>query len=115
MHNVDNDPDNPGLISRKFVNPFKRLEDISRRIEEGKYLAVTICGEHNPKYLFELYYDFVFLNHILANLGLMSKVSSNSQPEPFTSSVNSVIHKIVETIKSDNFVFTPKLLEKADC
>jgi hypothetical protein len=78
MDYVDDNPDNPNLISRRFQNPLTRLEDIGRRIKERQYLDVTIGTEYNPKYLFELYYDFLFMSRILAKLGVMFRAGGNN-------------------------------------
>jgi hypothetical protein len=66
---VDHNPDDPTLISRHFENPFTRLEDIRKRIKTS-YLDITIKAPNAEKYLYELYYDMVFLKNLLVFLGV---------------------------------------------
>jgi hypothetical protein len=66
---VDHNPDDPTLISRNFENPFTRLEDIRKRIKTS-YLDITIKAPNAEKYLYELYYDMVFLKNLLVSLGV---------------------------------------------
>jgi hypothetical protein len=102
---VDDNPDDLGLISRQFENPEARLLNFAERVST-KYLDVTIGSGQVEKYLYELYYDLVFVRKILSNLGALPKLdkSSNAAFEDGARHIaNMVIDKVVsgEIVKSD--------------
>jgi hypothetical protein len=94
MHvTVDHNPDDPTLISRHFENPFNRLDDIRKRIKTS-YLDITIKSPHVEKYLYELYYDMVFLKNLLVALGVFDdEVVSADYPNA------AGLEKVVEAIR----------------
>ncbi len=102
---VDNNPDDLGIISRKFENPEARLLNFAERVS-NKYLDVTIGSGQVEKYLYELYYDLVFVRKILSNLGALPKLEKSSS-EAFENGArhitNIVIDKVIsgEITKSD--------------
>lgn len=103
---VDHNPDDPGLISRMFKCPFARLANIQKRLShndgDGKYFDITLGNPQSDKYLYELYYDMLFMRSILAKLGVIDKVSESVSNIVFDNSVNKVVNKIAQNILQES-------------
>jgi hypothetical protein len=99
MSYVDHNPDDPTLISRRFQDPFARLVDIHRRIKTQKYFDITLGNLNSDKYLYELYYDFLFLCHILSSLDVMPKVS-DTPAEHVVGNVSQIVNAITEKLNN---------------
>lgn len=89
---VDHNPDDPTLISRSFADPFARLNNIRDRIK-NQYLDITIKAAAADKYLYELYYDLVFLKNLLVRLGIYDEPIVSSD---YTNAAG--LDKVVEAI-----------------
>ena len=96
---IDHNPNDPTTISRKFEDPFKRLEDINERIHNGKYFDVTIGSGVTDKYLWELYYDLIFINLLLIELGVCPKVSK-PVPAHVAGKVDLIVNDIIKRVKN---------------
>lgn len=90
---VDHNPDDPTLISRNFADPFARLNSIRDRVK-SQYLDITIKAATPDKYLYELYYDLVFLKNLLVRLGIYDEPVVSSD---YTNA--SGLDKVVEVIR----------------
>ena len=95
---VDNNPDDPTVISRNFEDPFKRLENIKERLDDRTYFNVTLGNGATDKYLWELYYDLIFIKFILIGLGVWPKVSEPIPPH-VAGKVDPIINYIIDQIK----------------
>jgi hypothetical protein len=96
--NVDHNPDDIGLISRDFDDPQARLLNFSERVSD-KYLEATIGAGYVDKYLYELYYDVVFIRAILAGLGALPKKAKSSK-DSFSKNVDTIVNLIIDKIVS---------------
>jgi hypothetical protein len=105
---VDHNPDDLGLISRKFKCPFERLKNIQSRLSNNgtnasaPYFDMTIGSGHADKYMYELYYDMIFMRSILAKLGVIDKVSESVSNIVFDNSVDQVVNRISENILKEH-------------
>lgn len=84
---VDDQPDNPAVVSRHFKSLDKRLKSIASRFtssENPDHVSYTknsllafnlLSNDHHfvAKVLLELHYDMVFLVNVLANLKVIDK------------------------------------------
>jgi hypothetical protein len=95
MH-VDHNPDDLGLISRNFEDPHARLLNFAERVKD-QYLKATIGAGYVDKYLYELYYDIVFVKEILSKLGVLPK-TPRSVAEPFASSVEAIVNTVIDKV-----------------
>lgn len=95
---MDHNPDDPTVISRNFSDPFARLQDIRERIKD-KYLQITVCAPNAEKYLYELYYDMVFLKNILVGVGLYSEKLPDHDV-PGVRGIEEIVKKIRENLSN---------------
>jgi hypothetical protein len=91
---VDHNPDDPTFISRHFSDPFARLANLRQRIKD-QYFDITIGSQSSEKYLYELYYDLVFLKNLLVALGIYDEPGFKADLAN-----NSGVDKVVEAIRS---------------
>lgn len=84
---VDDQPDNPAVVSRHFKSLDKRLKSIASRFTNSEnpdhvsytknsLLAFNLLSDDHPfvaKVLLELHYDMVFLVNVLASLKVIDK------------------------------------------
>ena len=101
MTYVDHNPEDPTMISRNFKDPFERLKNIQERLAKGKYLDITIGCGGTDKYLYELYYDMIFMRSILSRLGVMDNIPPTTYGDVGSNSgISKVVAKIAENVKS---------------
>jgi hypothetical protein len=99
MTYIDHNPEDPTMISRRFEDPVAHLKNIEQRIK-SKYFDLTIGSGAAEKYLYELYYDLLFMRNILSKLGVMSNISGAPLEHSAERNVQKVVQRIKENIKA---------------